>query len=171
MASYGQVERILCDINGIRGDRVKTFRARLKHYRRIGIAPSAPGKGRVIDYSLDDIMSWAIVVELAQAGLDPTVVKRLIDVWGRSAIDTLTRADDPTIHLLIYQPALVSDPEASTDPDAILERTHLIGIKPGKPVTAINMPIWRWIGPRSVIVNLSSLKARLDRATAQVLGE
>lgn len=76
MYSYGQVESALARVHGIPTDAIGAFRARIKHFQKIGIVPSSPGKGRRIDYSLRDIFLWGFALELAEFGIDPVVIKK-----------------------------------------------------------------------------------------------
>jgi hypothetical protein len=82
MYSYGQVESALARAHGIPSDAMGTFRARIKHFQKIGIVTSSPGKGRRIDYSLQDVFLWGFGLELAEFGIDPLVIKRAIFSGG-----------------------------------------------------------------------------------------
>jgi hypothetical protein len=78
MYSYGQVESALALVHGIPADAIGAFRARIKHFQKIGIVTSSPGKGRRIDYSLNDVFLWGFALELAEFGADPVVIKKSI---------------------------------------------------------------------------------------------
>jgi hypothetical protein len=51
------------------------LRGRIKHFQRLGISPRRPGKGRTIDYETKDVLRWAIALEFAEFGIDPTIIK------------------------------------------------------------------------------------------------
>jgi hypothetical protein len=59
MITYANVEDTLALIHGIKSKDRGAFRARIKHIQRIGIVPSSPGKGRKIDYAIEDIFKWS----------------------------------------------------------------------------------------------------------------
>lgn len=82
MYSYGQVEFALARAHGIPPNAMGAFRARIKHFQKIGIVTSSPGKGRRIDYSLHDVFLWGFGLELAEFGIDPLVIKRAIFSGG-----------------------------------------------------------------------------------------
>ena len=60
------------DVHGFREHKRGAFRARLIHFQRLKIVPEAPGKGRRIPYRREDIFRWAIALEFAEFGIDPT---------------------------------------------------------------------------------------------------
>jgi hypothetical protein len=78
MFSYGQIEAVLCRIHSIPKERMGALRGRLKHFLRLGIVPSSPGKGRKIAYSLENLYMWAICLELEEFGLDPVRIKEFL---------------------------------------------------------------------------------------------
>jgi hypothetical protein len=62
------------------------FRARLIHFQRLQIIPNAPGKGRRIAYGREDIFRWAIALEFAEFGIEPTEIKKIVDLnWSHIA--------------------------------------------------------------------------------------
>jgi hypothetical protein len=71
--SYAAVERALAATFGVdeRG-RIGWFRAKLQHFRRLGLAPAGPGRGKVIDYTLDDVDRWLVALEVEFFKIDPT---------------------------------------------------------------------------------------------------
>jgi hypothetical protein len=44
--------------------------------------PQSPGKGKKIPYEKKDVYNWAIGLEFAEFGLDPTVIKPFIEAHG-----------------------------------------------------------------------------------------
>lgn len=62
------------------------FRARIKHFQKLGIVPASPGRGKKISYGLDHVAIWAFCLELSEFGIDPAVIKRFIDVLGYAII-------------------------------------------------------------------------------------
>ena len=78
MYSYAQVESVLADVFGVPPENRGSLRGRIKHFQTLGIAPASPGKGRKIAYNDVDVFRWAICLEFAEFGIDPTVIKSLI---------------------------------------------------------------------------------------------
>jgi hypothetical protein len=72
MYTYGQVERALAQLHGIPPERAAgKLRSRLKHFSRIGLTPSRPGKGQKLLYTSMDCARWAICLEFAQLETPP----------------------------------------------------------------------------------------------------
>jgi hypothetical protein len=85
--NYGQVEAALAKLHRV-DDRARgAFRARIKHFQKLGIVPSSPGRGKKISYEMEHVIIWAFCLELSQFGIDPTIIKRFIAVLGFALID------------------------------------------------------------------------------------
>jgi len=70
---YSAVEAVLCDVFGIGEDGFKSFRARIRHLRNIGVPRNLPqpGSGRKIQLTLDQILQLAFTLCLEQYGVTP----------------------------------------------------------------------------------------------------
>jgi hypothetical protein len=82
--SYAAVERALAAIHGIdeRG-RIGWLRARLQHFRRLGLAPEGPGRGKVISYTPDDVDRWLVALEVEFFKIDPTTaISFVVGNWS-----------------------------------------------------------------------------------------
>jgi len=79
--SYAEIESILARLHGADGDvQKKAFRGRLKHLKRLGIPRGInPGKGAKVWYKEAQLYEWAFCLELAEFGLDPTAIVRLME--------------------------------------------------------------------------------------------
>jgi hypothetical protein len=77
---YAVVEQALMAVHGFVEHKRGAFRARLIHFQRLKIVPTAPGKGRRIAYRMEDIFRWAIALEFAEFGIDPTEIKKILDL-------------------------------------------------------------------------------------------
>jgi hypothetical protein len=75
MFTYSEVERALAAVHEISPSAIGAFRGRIKHFQRLGLVPSSPGKGRKISYRLEDVYTWAVCLELQEFGIDPTIIK------------------------------------------------------------------------------------------------
>ena len=97
MAVHGFVER-----------KKGAFRARLIHFQRLKIVPISPGKGRRIAYRREDIFRWAIALEFAEFGMDPTEIKKILDMnWFHIAPVVLE--EKGRRHIPIFSSSLVGE--------------------------------------------------------------
>jgi hypothetical protein len=123
--AYAVVEQALMAVHGFVEQRRGTFRARLIHFQRLKIVPVAPGKGRRIAYRREDIFRWAIALEFAEFGIDPTEIKKILDMDWHQIADVVLKAPDGDDKYLFFHPNLLgrlSRPEERETPN-----------KPGAP--------------------------------------
>jgi hypothetical protein len=107
--TYREVEAALAVAHEIPEARMGAFRGRLKHFLRLGLVPSSPGKGNKITYTLENVYMWALCLELEEFGLDPVRIKdlhRLGDL--RPAIDMLVSGKG-WMNYLIFHPNFLSE--------------------------------------------------------------
>jgi hypothetical protein len=72
------------------------FRARIKHFRRLGVIGEQSHRGAAIRYSFEHAAKLAIVFLLADVGLDPVLSAQLINKhWGRSLRRRVQQAISP----------------------------------------------------------------------------
>jgi hypothetical protein len=121
---YAVVEQALMAVHGFTELRRGAFRARLIHFQRLQIIPEAPGKGRRIAYRREGIFRWAIALEFAEFGIEPTEIKKILDPeWPRIA-DAIFGLDGDRDKFLFFHPNLVGrlsreyDRETSNQPGA-----------------------------------------------------
>jgi len=76
--TYGEVEAALAKIHHVHSTALGTFRARIKHFQRIGLVPAAPGKGQKIAYKAEDAVIWGLAFELTELGLSPDIIAKII---------------------------------------------------------------------------------------------
>jgi hypothetical protein len=81
--SYADVEATLARLNRIADDKRIAFRARLKHFQRLGFPPGVnTGTGKRAVYTFPLLIMLAFATELTQAGMAPKrVVKTLNHSW------------------------------------------------------------------------------------------
>ena len=104
---YAVVEQALMAVHGFVEHKKGAFRARLIHFQRLKIVPASPGKGRRIAYRREDIFRWAIALEFAEFGLDPTEIKKVLDMnWSRIA-PVVLEAVDGADKYLFFHPSLL----------------------------------------------------------------
>jgi len=97
------VEKALRVIHGFVDEKRGAFRARLIHFQRLKVVPAAPGKGRRIAYRREDIFRWAVALEFAEFGIDPTEIKKVLDLsWRRIEHVVLGAKDGPDQYLCFH---------------------------------------------------------------------
>jgi len=100
---YAVVEKALMAVHNFGEQKRGAFRGRLIHLQRLKIVPAAPGKGRRIAYRKEDIFRWAIALEFAEFGIDPTEIKKILDLnWPRIADVVLESSADPDRYLFFH---------------------------------------------------------------------
>src|SRR4051794_25093684 len=68
--------------NAVPEGRLKTFRARIVHLRRVGIPLGfSPGRGERIAYQLEQVYQLGLCLELEEMGLDPSLISRLMETF------------------------------------------------------------------------------------------
>ena len=66
-------------------------------------AKSLPGGGRRIAYRREDIFRWAVALEFAEFGIDPTEIKKLLDLnWPQISHVVLEAKDGPDKYLCFH---------------------------------------------------------------------
>jgi hypothetical protein len=121
---YAVVEDTLMAVHGFVEQRRGAFRARLIHFQRLEILPVSPGKGRRIAYRREDIFRWAVALEFAQFGMDPTEIKIILDLNWRRIAPALVKVSDGPDKYLFFHPSLLGrlsrkdERETSTTPGA-----------------------------------------------------
>jgi hypothetical protein len=104
---YAVVEQALMAGHGFVEQKRGAFRARLIHFQRLKIVPAAPGKGRRIAYRREYIFRWAIALELAEFGINPTEIKIILDMDWRRIVDAVLEANGGPDKYLFFHPYLL----------------------------------------------------------------
>jgi hypothetical protein len=100
---YAVVEQALMAVHGFVEHRRGAFRGRLIHFQRLKIVPTAPGKGRRIAYRREEIFRWAIALEFAEFGIDPTEIKKILEMnWDGIAPNLLEVTEGPDAYLFFH---------------------------------------------------------------------
>ena len=109
MYSYGAVESALALVFRVSEDGIGKLQARVKNYIRIKFTPNQPGKGKAIEYTHENVVQWAVALQLQEFGLEPTQIqKQLAEHWDR--IYLLSANHNPkTDTLMLFNPALMND--------------------------------------------------------------
>ena len=176
MYNYGQVEEALANIHGISASTKGAFRARIKNFQKLGIVPSSPGKGKRISYTPEDVSMWAFCLELAQFGLDPSVIKSMAHIYKFLVSEYLTACSDTYEDdemFFVFFPRMISDWSNSPDQTAgrffaqVFRRSEIIRNISGDAKESI-LP--RGHLGRACLLNLSLLRWRLTHALKSAQG-
>jgi hypothetical protein len=94
--SYAVVETALASVFGAdpaiqRG----AFRARLKHFQRLGLPGIESGKGTRIAYSADVARQWLVGLLMAEIGVDPILIVGIVKSRWDYLTPWLRRATEP----------------------------------------------------------------------------
>ncbi len=177
--SYADVERALAEVFGVDAAAQRGWlRGRLQHFRRLGLTPEGPGKGKTISYGVEDIDKWLIALELAHLRLDPILIVAFIDRhWKRPDGHPLS-ADEAFARGQAQLRDLVREARQKTRPDDGVVVIVQFDAMSGKPVIGyvgargietlkgFLSPNDREAPRRVSMFNLSDRVRRLDRALA-----
>jgi hypothetical protein len=112
--SYAEVEGALAGAFGVSPDvQERAFRARLKHFQRLGLPRVRPGKGSRLDYSFEDACKWALTLMASEIGIEPVAMVKVIGrEWERVFVPIMMQAVDDKARVspvwLIIRPRAVS---------------------------------------------------------------
>jgi hypothetical protein len=92
--SYAEAESVLASLHGATAEvQRKAFRGRLQHLKRLGIPIGInPGRGAKIRYREEQLYEWAFCLELAEFGLDPSLIVQIMKNNRKEILDNLTKA-------------------------------------------------------------------------------
>jgi hypothetical protein len=155
---YATVEQTLMAVHGFVEQKRSAFRGRLIHFQRLKIVPTAPGKGRRIAYRREDVFRWAIALEFAEFGLDPTEIKKILDLnWERIA-PRLLEATEGRDAYLFFHPNLLGrlSPEDERE----------TAVKPGAPYS-VTIKIIFDLADLDQAAMTDQARASLDRIRAR----
>jgi hypothetical protein len=76
--AYAEVETVLARVFDAEDAQPTAFRARLKHFRKLGIPAKNPGKGTRLRYSQSDLFQLLVALELSEFDVDPVLIVKII---------------------------------------------------------------------------------------------
>jgi hypothetical protein len=94
--TYGEVEKILASLFGADEPVQKTtLRGRIKQFQKLRVPFGLrSGRGKKLAYDQDHIYQWALCLELAEFGLDPSVIVALLKTkWKTMFVPSLQGKD------------------------------------------------------------------------------
>jgi hypothetical protein len=155
---YAVVEQALMAVHRFVERKRGAFRARLIHFQRLKIVPAAPGKGRRIAYRREDIFRWAIALEFAEFGIDPTEIKKILDLNWPQIVHVVLESKDGPDKYLCFHPNLLG--RLSREDER--ETSH----KPGAPYS-VTIKIISDLAELNQEANTDQARALLDRFRAR----
>jgi hypothetical protein len=75
---YGQLEEAIAAMHNLHPSGMKTFKSRVKHFQRIGLVSSSPGRGYKKLYSVIDAVAWALCFEFAELSVPPETIRNIM---------------------------------------------------------------------------------------------
>jgi hypothetical protein len=93
---YGEIERILAALHCANEAAQKTtLRSRIKHFQKLGVPFGLrSGRGKKLEYDRDHIYQFALCLELAEFGIDPSVIVALLRAkWTTMFVPSLQGKD------------------------------------------------------------------------------
>ncbi|MGE3993424.1 hypothetical protein [Pseudorhodoplanes sp.] len=142
------------------------FRARIKHFQKLGIVPSSPGRGKKISYEMEHVIIWAFCLELSQFGIDPTIIARFVRVLGYAIINIFENSSpsDDEKYFAFY-PNIMSNWFYSEE---VLLGTIKTDCFLASEISASE--IAAEFGRRVALINLTRVKQELDAALGVAQG-
>jgi hypothetical protein len=180
--SYAVVETSLATIFGASPDIQRgAFRARLKHFQRLGLPGIESGKGTRVDYTFPLACQWLIGLMMAEVGVDPIIIVQVVktrweflEMWIGRAVDP-SEAENPVF--LTLRPRLMSGAwiGGKSDPATLewigafrrYDYRHLKD-RDGRPIQRENIAMMLdqeedWLCVRNLTEALTRLQSTLQR--------
>ena len=93
MFTFKQVEGAVLSLHNVPYERWPAYHARVRHFQKLGLIPSGPGRGVRREYSIFDAVKWALCFEFAELGVGPELLENLLILPLVSFSGTLREAD------------------------------------------------------------------------------
>jgi hypothetical protein len=175
--SYKAVEASLARVHLIPQKALGAFRGRLQHFQRLGMVPSSPGRGRRISYERSDIYLWAVALEFAEFGMDPQVIKLVLDAYWRDIQPQFLTPPAGSDRFLYFHPRLLAKGfprELQQSPDNRDGAPFTITVRVLLDVSELDQivrhpfaqPELQRLKSRYAMINLSQLQREIETALA-----
>ena len=164
MFTYSEVERALAAVHEISPSAMGAFRGRIKHFQRLGLVPSSPGKGRKIAYRLEDVYMWAICLELQEFGIDPTIIKEFYRLSPLVPLINWLISDGITDNrkYLVFHPNFLSQWYKNT-----LWNAKVTFVEDLSEITEKSDPISESLKSRMAVINVARLREAVRKSLAE----
>jgi len=154
--NYARVEAALGKVFETNVRSLPILRARLKSFQRVELTPSSPGRGKVIRYTREHIYNWAMALTLADFGLDPEPIARLLRMnWFNEfyvpEMKKLKKASDEHLFFALM-PYVIQDP-------LFIDRNTPFLILRGRDISGEKITK---LGGRLALIDMTALKESVD---------
>lgn len=171
MYTYAQAETILARLyEADEQTQRNAFRGRLKHLKRVGIPLNmSPGRGKKVLYTREHLFQWALCLEFAEFGIDPTVTSHFIHtMWGHFYLIVtwmLSKPDDGNDIVYTINPVVMSKTWAYRDVAFKFREQFLdfLNYRPGQVSDAAELiGELKNICRRAMLINVSEVLRMID---------
>jgi hypothetical protein len=177
--SYAVIETSLASIFGASPDIQRAaFRARLKHFQRLGLPGIESGKGTRVAYTFDLACQWLVGLMMAEVGVDPVIIVQVVKTHWKFLEKWIARAIDPSAAenpvFLTLRPRLMSgawiggksDPETLEWIGAFQRYDYYLKNPDGRPIQRENIAMMLdqeddWLCVRNLTETLTKLQTAL----------
>lgn len=116
MYSYSQVEGALARVHNVSPNALGAFRGRINNLKRLGVTPSAGGRGKKISYDEFDVLKLAFCLQLTEFGIDPATISQMVFSINSFVIDAAKQSENSAedIYIVILPSILTAQIHEST---------------------------------------------------------
>jgi hypothetical protein len=118
---FSDVESVLARLNRVAEAKRVAFRARLKHFQRLGFPEGVnTGTGKRAIYGVRQLFQLVLAMELTQTGMAPQRVVRTINGnWSNIELQILAALAVPSVYELFHPPLTNADRVLILSPEAL----------------------------------------------------
>jgi len=103
---YGVFKRVLLDLHaGASGLSESSVEAKIKDFRKRGLPPAAPGKGKRAELSLEDLASTHFALRLNSCGVPPSLITEIGKDFGEDRFWTSVKRHREDTWVALRRPA------------------------------------------------------------------
>ncbi|CAJ0849037.1 hypothetical protein AMST5_00065 [freshwater sediment metagenome] len=166
MIEFAAVEEAFARVHGVTEDGRMAFRGRLNFLKKLGAIRSSGGRGLHLAYTMDDVWTLALALELLEFGLSPADVRRTVEAWRANVLHAFNTALDGTEDLFIaFRADWLALP--STDKGD----SPLRWMQARRESQCDPRDMMAWLGPRFGLFNVSVIRRKTEAALAEIAGE
>ncbi len=123
---FSDVESVLVHLNRVADGKRVAFRARLKHFQRLGFPEGVnTGTGRRATYGVRHLFQLVIAMEFTQSGMSPQrVVKTINGNWSHIETQILAALSTPEMYELFIPPLTSGERVLIVSPEALKDLTE-----------------------------------------------
>jgi hypothetical protein len=158
LVEFSEVERALAVIHDIPPGAEISFRGRINTLKAQGVVRSSGGRGKRLDYDIEDVWILAFCLELHEFEIGPAVTKRIVEFWRPELLKSFRNALRGREDLwVVFKADMLQAPSKDgEDPMRWIQAKRESDCVPKK--------LMGWLGPRFGLINLSLLRRQLDAA-------